>query len=300
MTHCIVSASDAGYFPLLQNLLLSIAANVRRCDVVAGVVDLGLTRDQADWVRQHCDIYVNDVDWHFGWPCIAKLPDHRKALAARPFLPRYFPGHETLIWIDADAWIQTREAVDLMIEAAADGKLAIVPELSRSYPSAVSRPKVKLLPGGFPRRATTWMRQTFKKRHDRALANETLFQAVYNSGVLAMRPDSVGWKAWEDSFRLQPVKRSADICDQTAINHAIYTHRIPVHPLPARCNWIVDLAVPVWDQQAQCYCEPHLPRTPISILHLLGQSKDRKPVCLDVSGRPVDQDLRFHPTDTGA
>ena len=50
-----------------------------------------------------------------------------KAQFARPFLPRHFPGYETYLWIDADAWLQDWRAVELYVAAACGDRLAITP-----------------------------------------------------------------------------------------------------------------------------------------------------------------------------
>ena len=60
-------------------------------------------------------------------------PAQFKAMTARPHLPRYFPDHDPIVWIDADCWIQDWRAVAMLKLAAADFGLDIVPEIGRSY-----------------------------------------------------------------------------------------------------------------------------------------------------------------------
>jgi hypothetical protein len=35
-------------------------------------------------------------------------------------------------------------------------------------------------------------------------------------------------------------------CDQAALNYTVWTERLPVHPLPALCNWTCHLAIPAF------------------------------------------------------
>jgi hypothetical protein len=58
---------------------------------------------------------------------------HLRAITARPFLPKYFPGHETYLWMDADTWLQEWYPIDWYVAAAADGRLAIAPQVDRAY-----------------------------------------------------------------------------------------------------------------------------------------------------------------------
>ena len=70
--------------------------------------------------------------WDFDFPGRDKLKDGYKALTARPFLPRYFPGFELYFWIDADCWVQQGDAIALFLAAARTGALAVAPEIHRS------------------------------------------------------------------------------------------------------------------------------------------------------------------------
>ena len=36
-----------------------------------------------------------------------------KSQVSRAFLPKYFPNYEKYLWIDADAWVNSWEAIEL-------------------------------------------------------------------------------------------------------------------------------------------------------------------------------------------
>ncbi len=95
-----------------------------------------------------------------------------------------------------------------------------------------------------------------------------------------------------ESYRLARIRGLRDISDQFPLNHAIYTDRIAIHPLPAWCNWICDLALPQCDATG-ALVEPLLPHRRLGIVHILGRSKDRLPKLTDLSGKPVERTLEF-------
>jgi len=294
----VVSAADGKYFDLLSGLVLSFRERVKRSDVDLAVFDLGLEPAQIEWLGER-GVELLRAEWDLDFACVRGAPEYRKAFTLTPFLPRYFPGRDVIVWIDADAWIQRAEALDLLVEAAATGALAAVPELDRCYGSGVSRGKVRVLPqaipllGGRARRISNWMRQGFARRYGRAVANLNLFKPVFNAGVFALAGDSPHWQSWADSYRCARIRRLSDLSDQFPLNHAIHCGRIPVHPLPAWCNWICDLATPLWDDGRGCYVEPLLPHEPIGIVHLLGASKTRTVEVRRTGGGRVETSLAY-------
>jgi len=299
MANVVITASDKEYFSLLQDLVLSFNQNISSSEIDFCVLDLGLAPSQLEWLsgRVH---EVRTAEWDFDFGFLGSTPGRLKGFTVKPFLPRYFPGYRHYIWIDADAWIQSAEAIDLLIAGASTGTMAVIPELDRGYPSSVSRAKVRtfsrvpLLHGSI-RGVRTWMRTGLGRRYGRKIANETLFMPVINSGVFALRGDSPYWHEWAESYRQAKTESAADLRDQIPLNHAIYTGRIKISPLPAWCNWICDLALPLWDAGNGVFVEPSLPHHPIGIMHLLGESKRRplKVRCLD--GDVTDRTLGFSP-----
>lgn len=73
--------------------------------------DVGLAPDRrADVARRVA--HLIDPGWDL--PVDRKLRAQRPALRSitvRPFLPRYLPGYDIYVWIDADAWVQERSAI---------------------------------------------------------------------------------------------------------------------------------------------------------------------------------------------
>ena len=55
-------------------------------------------------------------------------------MTARPFLRDYFPGYDGYMWMDADTWAQTPDAINTMLAGVAtDDALYIASEIDRDY-----------------------------------------------------------------------------------------------------------------------------------------------------------------------
>src|SRR6202048_2997487 len=136
----LLIASGAGrvFFSLLRDTVLSIRARHREAAI--GILDFGFAPEHREWLARRVTHLVQP-GWDFDFPDRERTPETRKAQLSRPFLRRHFPGYDTYLWIDADAWIQDWRAVELYLAAAGRDKLAITPEIDRAYKRHYKRPK---------------------------------------------------------------------------------------------------------------------------------------------------------------
>jgi hypothetical protein len=258
----VVTAGDDHFIELLRGLVESLQQWTPRPYDALACFDLGLSAPNRAWLERHAAHVVAP-----GWDlpvAAAEQAAHPalRALTVRPFLPRYFPGYDVYLWIDADAWVQERFALDWYIAIAAGGSLAITPEVDRAYRGG---------PGPLFWR-TSRMRAYFgAPAEDRAR-----WDWYFNAGVFALPAAAPHWARWAERFAQGLATTAGKLCcDQTALNYAIWTDGLPVHPLPALCNWLCHLATPAYDPRRGRFCEPLLPGQPIGILHLADVSKDR-------------------------
>jgi hypothetical protein len=135
----IASGSDSSYFPLLRDTVQSVLAQQRNVGI--GILDFGLAPDQREWLADRVTHLVRP-GWDLDFPDRERTPETRKAQLSRPFLRRHFPGYETYLWIDADAWLQDWRTIELYVAAAGHDRLAITPEIDRAYKRHYKRPKV--------------------------------------------------------------------------------------------------------------------------------------------------------------
>ncbi|HZZ10668.1 MAG TPA: hypothetical protein VFE79_08240 [Paraburkholderia sp.] len=277
----LTTAANDAYAPLLRGLLMSIRQfgdTLAFADI--GCLDVGLSDENRAWAAGQVTHLV-EAQWDLpvNAQTRAEAP-HLRAMCARPFLPRYFPGYDLYIWIDCDAWVQERFVFDWLIDSARGGALGAVPELDRAYNHAFVAP---------------WRVDRLRRYYGDSAANPLLSQSYYNSGVLALRADAPHWSSWATHLsRGVTATLGSLVCDQTALNHAIWTDSLPVYPLPSVCNWLCHLALPGANVAAQKFCEPLLPRAAIGILHLAGRTKDLAfPLTDETGSQCAPTSLRF-------
>jgi hypothetical protein len=281
----IVSGADSGYFPLLQDAVRSVRA--LRPEVALGVFDLGLKPDELDWLQGHAT-YVVRPDWDFDFPGRARAPEQLKAELARPFLPKYFPGYRMYLWLDADAWLQDWDIVELYCAAAGRDKLAITPEIDRAYKRHYKRPKLlgmNLIWKNY-REAFGW------RVADRLGRNPTV-----NGGVLALHAEAPHWEAWRRVLARVLQRTYFTPAGQTALNYVVFAERLPVNFLPAYCNWMPGDAAPAFDAERGLFVEPYAPHQVIGVMHLAGADQKNLVFRLNrLDGGTVDTALRYSAT----
>jgi hypothetical protein len=278
----IVSGADSGYFPLLKELVLSLRDRCRNAAI--GILDVGLEPDQCRWLASRVT-HVLRPGWDIDFPGRAKTPEMRKAQFARPFLPRHFPGYETYLWIDADAWVQDWRVVALYVEAAGGGKLAIVPEIDRAYKRHYKRPKLFGL-------TLAW--KNYRTAFGLRVADRLGRNPMVNCGVFALTSDAPHWQVWGRVIERVAQRTRFFFVEQTALNYAIFAEHMPVDFLPAYCNWMPGDAAPAVDAERSLFVEPYSPHEVIGIMHLAGPEQKTNVFRLDrLDGGTIETSLRY-------
>jgi hypothetical protein len=278
----IVSGADRNYFPLLQDTVLSIRANRRGAAI--GILDLGFDPQHRGWLASRVEHIVRP-DWDLDFPRREQKPETFKAQVARPFLRRHFPGYDTYLWIDADAWLQDGRAIDLYASAAGYDKLAITPEIDRAYKRHYKRPK----PFGW---TLAWKnyRQAFGWR----VADRLGRNPMVNCGVFALHRDAPHWDAWARILSRVLQRTRFFFAEQVALNYVIFAEQLPVNFLPAYCNWMPGDAVPAFDRERGLFVEPYAPHEVIGVMHLAGREQKSHLFKLrTLDGGTVETSLRY-------
>ncbi|NET60865.1 MAG: tetratricopeptide repeat protein [Symploca sp. SIO2E6] len=261
----IITAANAEYFELAQGTIESIRHKPQGQGVIIGFFDLGCTPEQLQWLQEQVDI-IKQADWEFDFPGRNEAPEYLKGLLARPYLPKYFPGFEIYLWIDADAWVQDWRAVDLLIQGAEYGGLAIVPEIDRGSQFPY---------GGLPW-WWQWVHKQYSSVFDEEVAGRLCSYPLINAGVFALHQDAPHWQVWAKYLHQGLQKSISLFTDQTALNLTVYEDLFAqTELLPAWCNWTCHCGLPAWDSSKHYLVEPYLPHTPIGILHLTSTKHNR-------------------------
>jgi hypothetical protein len=256
-----ITGGDAAYFDLLRECVGSLRATPEGQAMALGILDCGLTPEQRAWLATQGAIFVAPV-WDFDFPARAGLKDGYKALTARPFLPRYFPGFDLYFWIDADCWVQQGDALALFQRAARTGALAVAPEIHRSMRHYRHAWKEFSTVNG----------AAYEAAFGKETAERLIRYPLINAGVFALQAGAPHWQGWADLLG-DALQRSADMTDQITLNVLVYDHGFACEPLPSRCNWPVHHATPAWDTERGLFVEPAMPYEPLGILHLTIHTK---------------------------
>ena len=168
-----------------------------------------------------------------------RLPDesapHLRAMTARPFLNRYFPDHDIIIWLDADIWVQAPEALLIYVQGAMERGFAATPEVDRSYQTHHG-----------PNKFTDFHDAVFRECFGPELGAKLRRFSLINSGAFAAKSSSPVWSHWAEIYERIANRTEVPHAEQAALNAAVWAEWEAggVALLPAACNWICSLAQP--------------------------------------------------------
>jgi lipopolysaccharide biosynthesis glycosyltransferase len=273
----LVTAADNNFFSLLQGLVQSIRLKHQGNKVTIGCFDIGLNEKHLAWLREHVDKIIKP-EWNIDVPEPEQKKSTTLALTVRPFLRDYFPGNDIYLWIDADVWVQRWYGIEFYIKSLSQADVAVTPHIHRAYVHS--------------RDIWGWRYQRFVQCFGVESAKYCLRHPYVNAGVLAVKSYSEVWDKWGKAMQYGANKNGM-ICDQSSLNYVLWTNKINLALLPARCNWQCHLALPVWNGEKKIFCEPCYPHLPIGLLHLTGQAKFDEHEIKTIAGGTTRRDLNF-------
>ena len=282
----IAVASNEKYAPMLRGLLRSVADAGAFSKADLGVFDLGLSQETLSWLAQYKPA-VRTPGWDLPVnPQLQASSDHFRALTVRPFLPDYFPGYDVYLWLDTDTWVQNKLALDWFVGAAAQGSMGLVPYIDRSYPY---REDIHI-----------WRHERIKVYFGEEAAQGIYRNAYFNAGIFSLPANAPHWAAWKKYFKQGlEATQGLRLCDQSALNYAIWKDGLAVYPLPAKCNWACHVAMPVFDAKSEKFCDPLIPYEPLFIIHMGGDSKKARVNSTTKDGKTIDRSLGYMGMDNG-
>lgn len=291
MRAIIVSAASSGYLELLRGWAASIRDKPQSGDVALGVLDVGLTEDEARALREE-GLNVAKPGWDFDLGLQKGSPDYYKAEVARPFLPKYFQGFDVYVWMDADTWVQCWWVFDLLFRAVERGAMPIVPEVDRCYPAVETELRVKKVLG-IPYRISSYAYVRYGEIYGKTVAKKCVDLPVLNAGVFALAADAPHWQAWRDEYQRGLLNSKRRGLDQISLGYLRAQQAVPFEFLPATCNWAVHLALPKLDTDRDVFVEPYLPHTDIAVIHTTRRTKSTSFRIETLAGGTVERTLRY-------
>ncbi|MCX5616863.1 glycosyl transferase [Bombella sp. TMW 2.2559] len=266
----IITGSDSRYFPLLQELIASIRAFPVLAGLEIGCIDGGLKKKQVTWLEQNGITVRSPKQFpHVSRWALRRRPNLAIELS-KMWLDQLFPEHDTLLWIDADAWVQDCQAVELLLRAAEQTPhtLAITPEIFLHKPLF----RLRWLPFGLVRLRSILYKNARLARLPRPICRSIGVRPTLNAGVFALSRMAPHWprlQYWQGvALRHGKIFSSGQLALALTSYHDGYATAL----MPAGCNYLGPWQL---DPQTGLLCEITFPHDPVGIVHLAGHDAMR-------------------------
>ena len=292
----IVTMSDANYFNLLMELIDSILRFNESKDISICVLDVGLKDHQINILNKK--VYkILKVKWDIEVPSYKVLGNEAlKSQISGAFLPKHFPGFNKYLWIDADAWVNSWEAIDLYIKGSDNNKLAVSTSADRSSGRVI---RADWFFGNYAKIKSQNYKHAKSSGFSETIARTIGLMPHLNLGVFCLNQHAPHWEVWQKNLKKALKHGKIFGSGQVAMNIAIYYNNLPAEFLPTYCNWIYMDNIK-FDLKKNTFVEPYLPNHKIGIMHLAGKNMNyvrfNKEYLNEIStldGQKIKKSLRF-------
>ena len=267
----IISLADSNYFELLEELVDSIKSFKESENTAICILDAGLSDEQKKILSTKVD-QIKSADWDIEVPGYkVKGKEWLKSQVSRAFLPKYFPNYEKYLWIDADAWVNSWEAVDLFLRGCENNKLSIATSADRAYGRVL---RAEWFFGSFARIKSQNYKHAKSSGFSEKIARQVALKPHLNIGVFALELNAPHWNVWQKNLKYALNSGKIWGSEQIAMNVTIYNNELDVEILPAYCNWTLIEALK-FDKERNTLVEPYLPNHKIGIVHFAGKNNDQ-------------------------
>ena len=267
----IISLADANYFELLNDLIDSIKRFKESDNSAICILDAGLTQNQKEILLSKVDD-IKSAEWDIEVPDFkVKGKEWLKSQVSRAFLPKYFPNYEKYLWIDADAWVNSWEAIDLYYKGCEKNKLSIATSADRAYGRVL---RAEWFFGSFARIKSQNYKHAKSSGFSENIARQVALKPHLNIGVFALEANAPHWEIWQKNLKIALSAGKIWGSEQIAMNITIYCDQQEVEILPAYCNWTLIEALK-FDTKQNTLVEPYLPNHKIGIVHFAGKNNDQ-------------------------
>ena len=265
--HTIVSLADSNYFELLCELIDSIKSFEESNNVAICVLDAGLSDNQKNILLKKVDT-IKKANWDIEVPSYKVIgKEWLKSQVSRAFLPKYFPGYNKYLWIDADAWVNSWETIELYFKGSDNNKLSIATSADRAYGRVL---KVDWLIGGFAKIKSQNYKHAKSSGFSEKIAREVALKPHLNIGVFCLEATASHWDVWKKNLKIALKSGKIFGSEQIAMNVTIYIDKLDVEILPAYCNYTLIDGMK-FDTKRNTFVEAYLPNHKIGIVHLAGK-----------------------------
>ena len=218
----IVSLADSNYFKLLCEPIDSIKSFEESKNVAICVLDAGLSDNQKNILLKKVDT-IKKANWDIEVPSYKVIgKEWLKSQVSRAFLPKYFPGYNKYLWIDADAWVNSWETIELYFKGSDNNKLSISTSADRAYGRVL---KVDWLIGGFAKIKSQNYKHAKSSGFSEKIAREVALKPHLNIGVFCLEATASHWDVWKKNLKI------ANTCQTTFRKIPVRFTRISIKSL---------------------------------------------------------------------
>ena len=215
----IISLADSNYFELLNELVDSIKRFKDSENTAICIIDAGLSDDQKSILSKKVDD-IKPAD------CDIDVPDFKvkgrewlKSQVSRAFLPKYFPNYKKYLWIDADAWVNSWEAIELYFKGCENNKLSIAASADRAYGRVL---RAEWFFGSFARIKSQNYKHAKSSCFSEKIARQVALKPHLNIGVFALEANAPHWGIWQKNLKIALKAGKIWGSEQIAMNITIY------------------------------------------------------------------------------
>ena len=260
----IISLADSNYFNLLNELVYSINRFEQSKEIDICIMDAGLTTDQIK-ILQKKVFQIKKAEWDIEVPnSKVKGREWMKSQVSRAFIPNYFPGYKKYLWIDADAWVNSWNSIDLYFKGCENKKLAIATSADRSYGRVL---RAEWIFGSLARIRSQNYKHAKSSGFSEKIARDVALEPHLNIGLFSLEENAPHWDVWQKNLKKALSSGKIWGSEQIAMNITIYSDNLDVEILPAYCNW-THVSAMKFDKKVGTFVEPYLPNHEIGIIHL--------------------------------
>jgi len=229
----IISLADANYFELLNDLIDSIKRFKESDNSAICILDAGLTKEQKEILSLKVD-EIKSAEWDIEVPDFkVKGKEWLKSQVSRAFLPKYFPNYEKYLWIDADAWVNSWETIELYYKGCEKNKLSIATSADRAYGRVL---RAEWFLGSFARIKSQNYKHAKSSGFSESIARQVALKPHLNIGVFALQANAPHWQIWQKNLKIALSAGKIWGSEQIAMNITIYCDQQKVEILPAYCK----------------------------------------------------------------
>ena len=266
----IISLADSNYFNLLNELVDSINRFEQSKEIDICLMDAGLTTDQIK-ILQKKVFQIKKAEWDIEVPnSKVKGREWLKSQVSRAFIPNYFPGYKKYLWIDADAWVNSWNSIDLYFKGCENKKLAIATSADRSYGRVL---RAEWIYGSLARIRSQNYKHAKSSGFSEKVARDVALEPHLNIGLFSLEENAPHCDAWQKYLKKALASGKIWGSEQIAMNITIYSDNLDVEILPAYCNW-THVDAMKFDKKNSTFVEPYMPNHEIGIVHLAGKNND--------------------------